>query len=183
MAGLCHPGLDPGSILPKSEQKTIQVITNPKHKYQKFWSFILTRIVLSKILSVNTKDLVINRDRKPYLDSDYRQNGNICFPYFNVSHSGDLWAIAWSFSQEIGIDIQKIDPDINYKAIVRKFFPESSACQDRMNFYHLWTKLESAIKCDGKTIAHIKNVKLQNYNFSQINIPTQYVGYVAVSKS
>lgn len=72
--------------------------------------------------------------------------------HFNISHSGDWVALAWSGS-EVGIDVESVEKDRNTAGIASRFFTEEEqrflfreeTGQDR-RFLEIWTAKESYLK-------------------------------------
>ncbi len=85
--------------------------------------------------------------------------------YFNISHSGDLVALALS-DREVGCDIQEIRP-YNPKVAKRNYseketeFIENSEDKDK-SFIRFWALKESVLKYTGKGISG----GLSNYDFA-----------------
>ncbi len=87
--------------------------------------------------------------------------------HFNISHRGGLSALAFSFSSEIGIDVEKIDPDFNVDQISKAFFSrdENRYLNDfpfgpNKKFYMLWTRKEAFLKALGTGIAECPGVEV-----------------------
>lgn len=122
-------------------------------------SYIICRGYLRKILSS-----YLNIDPK-YLEFSYNKYGK---PYidnnpikFNLSHSGDFCVLGISESQNIGIDIEKIDPSVNINSLLESIlskrelghinkYPEDMKLD---LFYDVWTQKESVIKANGKGLS------------------------------
>ena len=79
--------------------------------------------------------------------------------HFNLSHSCGHSVLAFSPNSQIGVDIEKIDPDFNFRLIARANFSEAEnrfidikeqeAC---IRFYTLWTRKEALLKAVGTGI-------------------------------
>ncbi len=77
--------------------------------------------------------------------------------HFNYSHSEDLLVLAVSRGFELGIDVERIRPEIEHTAISGHFFaPEeigwlqSLTPENRSEaFYRIWTCKEAVLKADG----------------------------------
>jgi 4'-phosphopantetheinyl transferase len=118
------------------------------------------RFLLGKYLnnSSNTIQFAIGADKKPLLN---KKPGDDL--QFNISHSGDLVLIAISNS-EIGVDIEKINPEFSYKDILNSNFSreEIDFIQNSKHpiesFYLLWTRKESLVKATSKGL--IDNLNL-----------------------
>ena len=113
--------------------------------------------------------------------------------HFSSSHSQDLVVVAFSETQEIGIDIEfKKDIDIE---IFKDFLnlQEQKALQKSKTksvlFYNLWTKKEALLKTSGvginadfKTIDCSKidiNFNGQNYFFNEILLDDNYSCFIS----
>lgn len=76
---------------------------------------------------------------------------------FNLSHSGDLALIAVARGREVGVDVEKTEPDRDLLAIAeRALAPEAVAeihaaapADQTLAFYRAWTRHEARLKCLG----------------------------------
>lgn len=77
---------------------------------------------------------------------------------FNLSHSEDLAVYGVSYIKRIGVDIERIRRNLEYKELAQQFFseteykafellPEESKCDA---FFRCWTRKESYVKALGK---------------------------------
>ncbi len=118
--------------------------------------------VLSEHLNITEKDLgfTIGKHGKPQLKGDELE------ARFNISHTGDLWAIALSPKNEIGLDIERHRPRKNMNSIMAHYFhsQENEAYLDFETdeeraafFFKLWTQKEAYAKYLGRGL---------NYDFS-----------------
>jgi 4'-phosphopantetheinyl transferase len=81
---------------------------------------------------------------------------------FNLSHSGDIAVCAVAFGREVGIDIERIDPDRAGMTIAERFFsPDEVARLRRLSeadqargFLNCWTRKEAYIKGLGEGLRH-----------------------------
>ena len=81
--------------------------------------------------------------------------------HFNVSHSGDWAMLAVSAEQEVGIDIERIDPSFVQEQIPERFFSPREVAQLRSlppseqtgAFFRCWTRKEAYIKARGLGLA------------------------------
>lgn len=122
---------------------------------------MLLRRVLSEKLGVPSEALsfAVTHKGKPYL-----QNGGY---HFNISHSGDMVAVAVSKDSPVGIDIEQIKPVS--AGIARRVFSEGDLCfvfgdavipdgkiEDRdtlVRFFKVWTYKEAFVKMTGEGIS------------------------------
>ncbi len=103
-------------------------------------------------------ELTYGRNGKPALangqaDSELR---------FNVSHSDDVAAYAFSFGRDIGIDVEKVREIANADNIAARFFSarenesyHTLAPQDKpLGFFNCWTRKEAFIKALGDGLTY-----------------------------
>lgn len=179
--GYCLPSVIPGNEddygLSTQEHATLSAITSPTMHHQKTWSFILTRMVLGEILRQDPKTFDIDRAGKPTVSPAAQPT-----VYFNVSHSANLWIIAWSFDQEVGIDVQKIDESIHHNAIMRQFFTTSERAQVNtvFDFFDIWTQKEATLKLHGLSFAHMQKISTNNATLIPLEITPDFKAHLAV---
>jgi 4'-phosphopantetheinyl transferase len=78
-------------------------------------------------------------------------------PHFNLSHSGAQGLLAWSWTQELGVDLEVHRPLPDLEALARSCFtPEEraavAACppaQREAAFFAVWTRKEAVLKALG----------------------------------
>ena len=76
---------------------------------------------------------------------------------FNLSHSGDWGVLAVVSSFAVGIDIEKIESELDYAQLTSRYFDEREKMQlsqysplrQRRGFYRLWTQKEAVLKLEG----------------------------------
>jgi 4'-phosphopantetheinyl transferase len=77
---------------------------------------------------------------------------------FNLSHSGDwiVWAV--SLQGEIGVDLEKIDPTVNWQRVAARYFSTeeqrtlASSKEPLRLFYDLWAMKEAWVKSSGEGV-------------------------------
>lgn len=120
-------------------------------------SFIIARgalrFLLGRYLNLhpNSIQFVYGSKGKPYLDS-------LAPLHFNMTHSGDLAAVAITSHRQIGIDLEKINPLPELQQIASHFFcPEETAeimslpqSERERAFFCCWTRKEAYIKALGE---------------------------------
>lgn len=88
---------------------------------------------------------------------------------FNISHSDDVALLAFGWTAEIGVDIEKIRPLSDREEIARRFFaPGEYAVLSMLPlserdeaFYRCWTRKEAFLKARGTGIFHgLKNFEV-----------------------
>jgi 4'-phosphopantetheinyl transferase len=91
---------------------------------------------------------------KPALDEPGRAGSVISF---NLTHSQGRALIAVSDGREVGIDLEKIKPDVKALAIARRYFARAelaaieaaSAPQQASTFFRYWVAKEALLKGEG----------------------------------
>ena len=94
-------------------------------------------------------------------------------PFFSVSHTGSaeegISAVVVAESSPIGIDIQQLDPVVDWRRVAeRRFPPEDWALLGNMSdeigrllFFTLWSIREAFVKMeDGKLMQYLRNVQV-----------------------
>jgi phosphopantetheinyl transferase len=80
---------------------------------------------------------------------------------FNVAHSGDRMLLAVRLGHEVGVDLERIRPDVDADAVVATVFPASwrvawrsmPAAGKREAFFDAWARFEALAKAGGRGIA------------------------------
>jgi 4'-phosphopantetheinyl transferase len=119
----------------------------------------LLRVILGRYLNTEPGQLQLcyNAYGKPALSCQSGSHGL----RFNLSHSHELALYAITRGREIGIDIERIRPDMVENQIAERFF---SPCEVRalrslppslqpVGFFNCWTRKEAYIKARGKGLS------------------------------
>jgi len=80
---------------------------------------------------------------------------------FNVTHSGDLALYAFTLGRRVGVDVERIRPMTNMRALVDRVFSEAErlvferlgADEQVDAFFSTWTRKEAFVKARGSGIA------------------------------
>jgi 4'-phosphopantetheinyl transferase len=80
---------------------------------------------------------------------------------FNVSHSGELIVIAVARARKVGVDVEKVRPDIEAVKIAERFFSPDEVRmllslpddQRAQAFFRCWTRKEAYLKARGEGLA------------------------------
>ncbi len=112
------------------------------------------RLLLGEYLSVAPVDIALEATAlgKPHL-----AGGPTDDMRFNVAHSDDLALYAIARGREVGVDVEREWPDINWRELAGRYFaPEEIAAIDalpnterRAAFFRCWTRKEAYIKALG----------------------------------
>ncbi len=125
---------------------------------QKQQQFTVARSCLRQLLaqylelSPELVEFSYNGAGKPFLTEKIRNNLT-----FNLSHSGSMAIVAVALDTEVGVDIEKIDCDLNFQAVATRYFSPAEIVQlrkasnfrQRRQFYRIWTAKEAVLKMVG----------------------------------
>ena len=125
--------------------------------------FIITRAVLRQLLAnylgIAPRALAFTAGPrgKPALSPDWRQKR----VEFNVSHAADYALLALGLDHRLGVDIESVERQVDYRALANRFFsaaeqeafkklPAGAACAA---FYRVWSRKEACLKATGQGLA------------------------------
>ncbi|MCX6248514.1 MAG: 4'-phosphopantetheinyl transferase superfamily protein [Bacteroidetes bacterium] len=98
---------------------------------------------------------------KPYVTGYSRQL------FFNLSHSSGVSLLVFDPANEIGADVEKVDPEFEYESLVRRFFTkeegnyiDQSGKKARERFFEIWTRKEAFLKAVGEGITENLSVEV-----------------------
>ena len=66
-------------------------------------------------------EFLYSQHGKPFINEKYYNHAI----EFNISHSGIYGLIAITLDNKIGVDIQKIDPEVDYNSLSARFFSDN----------------------------------------------------------
>jgi 4'-phosphopantetheinyl transferase len=80
---------------------------------------------------------------------------------FNLSHSDDLALFAFARAERLGVDVERIRPDIACTELAERYFSPSEAAalrrlsqeQQQAAFFETWTRKEAYIKATGEGLS------------------------------
>ncbi len=120
------------------------------------YSFVKNRASKKYNIDINSLEIKRNEHGKPFFE-------NLPDFHFNISHSGELLAIAIS-NAPVGVDIQKERP-FN-ESVIKRFHPdEINYISSKNQFFEIWTQKEACLKYLGTGISGGLN-KYSVLNFS-----------------
>jgi 4'-phosphopantetheinyl transferase len=118
----------------------------------------VTRAILARYLDRPAAGLHfrLGHQGKPYLENGGRWQ-------FNVSHSGSLLVLGVTDIGELGIDIERIWPLPDVRAIAQRFFSANEAAElealppDQLyeGFFACWTRKEAFLKATGEGLSRL----------------------------
>ena len=138
-------------LLSTDERERAARLRHPLHRQRFVLAHAFLRRTLGERLGRHPAKLMFDHGPagKPLLDD----------LYFNLSHSGDLAAVALSTRLPVGVDIEALQP-IDAQSLARVHFTPSEAAlladltDPLPAFYRLWTRKEAVLKAHGLGIGH-----------------------------
>lgn len=141
-----------------NEEEKTKAATFIRLEIQK--KYINTRGVLRKVLGsyldIKPREIIIRTGEhgKPFVDNE----GEL---FFNLSHTGNKFAIAVSNCGDVGIDLEQYRDRSNLQGLVEKCFSDHeqhywqdlSKQQKVIMFYRFWVRKEAFVKAVGRGIA------------------------------
>jgi 4'-phosphopantetheinyl transferase len=120
----------------------------------------ILRLLLGKYIGVNPRDLVFSKSPfgKPFLSNPMDSAIS-----FNLTHSGSLLLVAIGKGTQVGIDVEKIEENIDFSGISSLVFSSaeqrslSRSHNPILDFYALWTAKEAILKASGHGFSYPSN--------------------------
>lgn len=141
------------ALLSEAEKKRANAFVTAQLKSRYTISQSILRLLLAEYVSLEPEQIVYSfgTHRKPYLAT------NPLELHFNLSHSNDMALIGLSYIDEVGVDIEKLNPKT-----LEKELEKSVMCDNELEifrnipleskteaFFSLWTHKESLLKLVG----------------------------------
>ncbi|MEB3317496.1 MAG: 4'-phosphopantetheinyl transferase superfamily protein [Cyanobacteriota bacterium] len=88
-------------------------------------------------------------------------------PGFNLSHSGDLILLAFHGAVEVGVDVERARPELDWRPIAQRVFPPAQAAAltalppqaQAGAFLRAWCRLEAQLKARGLGLAGLDQLR------------------------
>lgn len=147
------------AILSRDEQQRSDKFKSEKRRREFIIGRGLLRMLIGQCLEMDPSviEFAYSEHQKPYLPVTA-----LGIPVtFNLSHSHDLALVALALERRIGIDIEYLRPDVDFRKLAGRFFSEqeSRSLQDYEGvrlaaaFFACWTRKEALLKAIGEGIA------------------------------
>jgi len=177
------------SLLDRGEQERAQRFRLPDDRER----YRLGRVALRQVLGAwLDRDPALLRFRygphgKPALDGVVD-----AAPHFNLSHSGDLILLAFHASHEVGVDVERQQPDLDWRPIARRCLDSAEVesllalppAEAASAFFESWCALEAGLKARGMGLAQANEAqalalepRLRRWRLA---LPAGYAGAVAL---
>lgn len=112
------------------------------------------RIILSQYI-YNTRPEKLNIAADPFGKPALENTENHCIQ-FNLSHTREKAVVGIAINKRIGVDIEYMNPDRNWREIASRYFhpkewsKRESGLLSMSEFYKLWTLKEAFLKAEGR---------------------------------
>lgn len=111
--------------------------------------------------------------------------------HFNLSHSERLALVAVSQDLEVGVDVERIEPERDLVALAeRALMPEDAAAvreaaesEQADVFYERWTRHEARVKCLGIGLGTSQPLDLPAVTVETLAVDSRYAAAVAATGS
>lgn len=136
-------------FLSKEEQEKAQKLRREEQRITFIINHALHRLVLSSYTGEKPQNIAILQEPqgKPFAQEPY--------PHFNLSDSATAFLQGYA-PQPLGVDLEFIDPDMDYEAIAGRFFTLREIRHihrsGRPWFFKYWTRKEALLKATGHGI-------------------------------
>jgi len=110
---------------------------------------------------------------------------------FNVSHSGQLVLLAFHERQAVGVDVEEMRQELDWREIARGMFPpptyqhllDSNPENGLMAFYQAWTRHEAGLKAVGRGLGERAEANPDSrLSAFDLQLPAGYQGAVALAQ-
>jgi 4'-phosphopantetheinyl transferase len=113
-------------------------------------------------------------------------------PQFNISHSGDLILLAFHASAPVGVDVERLQPDLDWRPIARRCLAPAQVesllalppAEAASAFVECWCALEAGLKARGVGLAQASEVQAlaiePQLRRWRLDLPAGYSGAVAL---
>lgn len=142
--------------LDRDEQERGRSLKNEESRKQFLLSHYLLRWFLAAMVGLKPGELRFGSafHKKPIL-----VNGNKPV-HFNISHAGEKVSICLCHEDPVGVDVEKINPDFEFRSFAEEHFSAGEILElERQNeralenFFILWSRKESLLKLTGEGIS------------------------------
>ena len=150
------------------EQERVNRLVSGRHQQQIMTAHVVLRVVLSRYCGRRPQELVIEKTSagKPFLTDGHGIR-------FNLTHSHGRALVAIARDREVGIDLEKIRPEVDIVSLANRFlsgqdqaFIEGGDPERRHErFLQVWVAREAVFKAEGKGITfplHHDHVELSS---------------------
>lgn len=147
------PGWTPPAAVTTSERTRAAAFATPHLRRWYEASVWFRRHVLSTVLAVAPEDVAfeVTAGGKPSVTRaqnplDWR---------FNLAHSADVLVLAMVQGSEVGVDVERIRPEVDWRGVAQVAFSEAErqTLDGPLRFYSLWTAKEAYLKACGQGLA------------------------------
>ena len=146
------------AVLSVEEQERAQRFHFDQHRQRFIRTHAISRMILAKYTGIEPARLAFGAGArgKPFLVDEHS------VPCFNLSHSGDLMILGIADNLDLGVDVEIINDQVEWKQIAANFFNAGemekiaslpTEIEQLRSFYRVWTLKEAYLKARGDGLA------------------------------
>ena len=135
------------------EQERVNRLVSGRHQHEFMTAHVVLRMVLSRYCTQHPQELDIQKTSagKPFLTHDHAVR-------FNLTHSHGRALIAIAKDREVGIDLEKIRPEVDVVSLANRFLSSQDqafigagdSTRRHERFLRVWVAREAFFKAEGK---------------------------------
>jgi 4'-phosphopantetheinyl transferase len=130
----------------------------PAHRRRYITARGILRQLLGAYLAIEARQVTFTYSAKGKPNLDVCHTSDL---FFNVSHSDDIAALAFTIARHIGVDVEMIRHNVDVDEIPRRFFSSAeqralaglNATEKYQGFFNCWTRKEAYIKALGSGLS------------------------------
>jgi 4'-phosphopantetheinyl transferase len=90
-----------------------------------------------------------------------------------------------SLDVEIGVDVERVRPLVDYAELAERFFPPSEAegVTEQADFFRRWTRIEAALKATGAGLYGMGSERTGEWTITEIDAGPGYSAAVALPRA
>lgn len=179
------------ALLSPEERQHMAGMVSPTIQREYAAGRALTRLALSARLSMPARRVPVSIDDngRPYLRDRHGGASGRTGIDFNLSHSGDVVALAVCSGLRIGLDIEREEPRPSAPALARRFFSPSECellersegrCYSR-RWHRIWTTREAHAKARGigvRAMAAVPGARGSSWDSRNVVLADGYVATI-----
>ena len=159
-AGCADPAL--AALLPAAERERAARLRRAEDRDRTIVAWALVRVLLADLLGDDPADVAIERHCVRCGSGDHgkpRLADTAAGIHFSLAHSGPHVAVAVSRAGPVGIDVERLKPNMDYRALVRNTLTADEAVAFEAggarphDFLRTWVRKEAVTKAVGTGIA------------------------------
>jgi 4'-phosphopantetheinyl transferase len=182
------------ALLPGEERQHVNRLRRPDDRQRTLLGRGVLRLVLGTWLDRDPAALrfATGPHGKPELVGPGPPPLQVQPPHFNLSHSGDLILLAFHASHPVGVDVERQQPDLDWRPIARRCLDPAQVesllalppAEAAPAFVEFWCDLEAGLKAQGVGLAQASGAQVlamePRLRRWRLALPAGYAGAVAL---